>query len=731
MAYVLRCSFCGRQFQSEVGLLQHLTSPVHNFCLKIEHIFQTPNWREQHRVLAQHACTSCRMYFTTSEELKSHSCSARTQCAMTDDLRDSLSTIRNHYKRPLVSLLRDIQESQTRHLKSAEFIKALDCLCIFPRHNIPDSKVWSAGSKGVRGKIIFERCRIDAFKERQYVALSYTWDSPLHSERRGKYYVQLRKGLPILIPSQVRDSVLERARKYMVGFKLNYLWIDRECIMQEDVEEKETAVQAMDLVYSRSKHPVGLLSQPTLSIAELELLAALMEGRFVERSGPSFKLSSRSSQRIACETLALLQAIVSDTWWTRAWTYQENYRGSVNMKLLIPHCISSEDYHVRGDYVKLFGDIPGEVVLNSAKFHEAATAFCLASHLLADRLNRTRVVDLVLERAGKYTLLLGEPDLFGRNLGTRSMSPTIIRDLEKRRLKFHQDRLPIIANCCRYPIRLDSTELLKRRHSISLSILALFLLNGEILYNGPDDGFRGSGEHNVTDFLNAQAFDQYSPPQSKHCLTYNRGCRFIDVELTAHGVRTPGHLWKLGTYIDTSRFPRTPPYPEGKAGLRRKERDSLILLANELLERRYLGLYNELCEYLGIVSPSGKSFSMNYLRQMAKEVATAIGEGKLLRLATLWNGSARYKPYRGIFVCNQSEPNSRPCYVFTASREKVGDDKYIRNDIDRHVSLEVDCIFGGEQPILYTRRWIHGLCFFHGCRQTDVTFPWPTELSQI
>jgi hypothetical protein len=38
-------------------------------------------------------------------------------------------------------------------------------------------------------------------------------------------------------------------------------WIDNECINQDDPEEKEVAMQSMDLVYSMSKHPLGLLTR--------------------------------------------------------------------------------------------------------------------------------------------------------------------------------------------------------------------------------------------------------------------------------------------------------------------------------------------------------------------------------------------------------------------------------------------------------------------------------------
>lgn len=63
------------------------------------------------------------------------------------------------------------------------------------------------------------------------------------------------------------------------------------------------------------------------------------------------------------------------------------------------------------------------------------------------------------------------------------------------------------------------------------------------------------------------------------------------------------------------------------------------------------------------------------------------------------------------------------------------------NDIDRHVSLEVDVEEEGSEdddvgndiqlPRLYTKRWVQGLCFFRGCRREEVLFPWPAPLVRI
>ncbi|KAJ3577767.1 hypothetical protein NPX13_g2803 [Xylaria arbuscula] len=581
-----------------------------------------------------------------------------------DDLADSLSVIRERCKKLLVASLLDIQKTRMQHTKPISFMQGLECLEIStPREGI-SSRVRLMASGDTCLPTTFTRRRINALRSRNYVALSYTWDHPLSSEQpSGKYFVQSHNGC--LVQSEVRDSVFERAGKYMMCHKLHHLWIDRECIVQEASEEKEIALQVMDLVYQCSDHPIALLYQPVLSTGDLMLLAGLMKGKFVYLSETVFKLSAALSYEVACRILKLLEAIVGDVWWSRAWTYQENYRGGTNMHLLIPHKMPPGSYP--GEYVEIFGGVPGEVTLNSAIFHEAATAFCLAFDPPTEL---KKVKELVCERAGRYTLLLQKPGFHSLARASRSMSPLVISDIEKRHLKLPSDRLPIIANCCQYSVRLNGIEIAKQRHSVSLAILALFLLNGEILYNGPEDTPSVLSTSNIIDFLKTQAFRQYSPPLSALGLTYNKSCRFINVQLDGHGIKTQGHLWKLGCYVDTSEWL---PFVEDKgSSLPFINRHRLMLLANELLERRHLSLYEDICDYLedGDGSKDGISFARSYQHQMAGELAAAISAGKLLQLGVLWNPSNKYQPYSGIFICNGSSRDTAPKYVFTASQER-------------------------------------------------------------
>ncbi|KAI0467025.1 hypothetical protein F4859DRAFT_507001 [Xylaria cf. heliscus] len=280
-------------------------------------------------------------------------------------------------------------------------------------------------------------------------------------------------------------------------------------------------------------------------VIDLKLLVGLMTRKFIVESGSKFKLFPELPCKSACKILELLDAIVN--------------------------------YH--SDYIRLFKDVPGEIVLNSTRFHKAATAFCSA---LDPPAGRRKAREPVLDRARKYTLLLEKPEIYGRDLATKPMTPLIIVDIEKRPLAENPlGSSNYYRELLLYSVRLGRIELLKRDIALALAILALFLLKGEILHNGPDDRTCVSGTHNITDFLGAQAFNQYSPPQLTDGFIFNKR-----------------HLWKLGYCINTSRFPKTLPCVEDNGSLKRNERRNFMLLENELDERGFSSLFTEIGRFL-------------------------------------------------------------------------------------------------------------------------------------
>ncbi|KAM0328703.1 hypothetical protein ACHAQA_005116 [Verticillium albo-atrum] len=242
----------------------------------------------------------------------------------------------------------------------------------------------------------------------------------------------------------------------------------------------------------------------------------------------------------------------------------------------------------------------------------------------------------------------------------------------------------------------------------------------------------------MSECLNRLTFQTFNAPEDEtRPLTFNKGCRLTGVELMASGIKTRGHLWKLGRIIDTSKFRRSLPRikdPRGRLNL--VERQCLLQLVFCLDDLGY-PLAGWIRDYLsGDADADAEadyaSFTEMYLHRMAAELAAAILAGRKLRLGCIWSKSNQPMSYSGIFVWSgeggdrqYSQPSE---LVFTSVRKS--DPESQTYDIDHHVSLLVDeeTISGCSLPQLRVRSWLLGMYFFDGCPRIEVVFPWPRAL---
>ena len=656
-----------------------------------------------------------------------------------DDSKDSLIKIATTYRTSIVPLLLQIQQHRKEQSSFRfEFLSELECFYV--------------GRDDIGGDTLLFREWIDARKNQDYIALSYTWSPSDNEDKASDEYFVEDRAQKEWFKSSVRGCIFHRIINYMkhlaIGNK-KLLWIDRHSVPQKDCDDatckcwrcsqKWVAIQSMDLVYKLSNYPTALLGRPIKSIEELDLLYSILEGRFFEGDGTvrPFQLRDTASRSEVGQSLELLYAITSDYWWQRAWTFQENYKAGERMALLIPHSPHLKKRKCRYD---IFGNIQDELQVQSSHLSRQATRLCKAFEYttgIQTTQEEKRVIKYIMSRLGRYTILLEESE---------SMSPAIIADVEARGITDPWDRLPIVANCCDYPVRLDTRKLQQNRHSLGLSMLTMYLLNGEILHNGTP---RGSASNMTTsEFLKAYSFDKMLSPQDERSLSWNKGCRFIEVELTQTGIVTRGHLWRLGQIIHTNGFNNQLPFVdmpwEGELDLLEHRR--LTRLCQELrsLDQRPLATYIE--DYLFEDAAGTRPYGIgeNYMYMMAGEVASAIEEGKSLRLGRLQDAEGGSHPCTAIFVWdNNSCPgdgssNGEPEFAFTSLQPKdTKCDGHDANDTHRHVSLQVDSpdtIASQERnnvPRLYTKRWLLGMCFFVGYRRRKVVFPWPPALRCI
>jgi hypothetical protein len=552
-----------------------------------------------------------------------------------DDTHEPLAAVRARRQNSITSMLHDIQKYQTLQAKSFECIKHLDCLYVVK----PNCK--RRYQQTVNGMEAHEpisqtrlgRQQINVFQSSNYVAVSYTCARSQNEDLNEEGYIVESRTGGNMETSKVRDCVFDRVIKYLDYVSLRLFWIDQESINQEDEKEKRAALEVMDLVYSISKHPVALLSKTINSIEDLDLLIQILRGELVKNQARPFEITPGVSQEKAWKAVQLLHTITSDLWWTRAWTFQEENRASTKMTLMIPHghLLETQKRYSR----TLLGNARGELCINSAKFRTEATKLCLAYQSQTEDQMTAR--SFVLERAGEYNVLLQEVDIEGNDIIRRSMSPSIIAEIGARNLLNPWDRLPITGNCCRYSVRLDIEALSGKGHSVSISMLALCLLNGEILNNNDRDGDETILGENIYGFLKQKAFGRFDPPVLQE-LSFIKGCRFLNVRLAADGIVTSGHLWKLGAILYRAEFSDHLPFePDAPNGLDRHVRRRLRQLSQVTKARSYAFLADKLDAFLRNDSKRAKQglFSKQYQDLMAEQVVAAIDEGKPLRLGVL------------------------------------------------------------------------------------------------
>ena len=150
-----------------------------------------------------------------------------------------------------------------------------------------------------------------------YVAVSYCWNR----ERSDWSPSDSDKPLQVICedlsrrPSNAPSDVLYRSMAYAKAQNVNAIWIDQECIDQNDTVEKGDAIQQMDLAYQESDHPVAVLVFCFLTQIELDVFASICD----------LVLYTFDPSQI--EVLESVLGALTDTdekWFERAWTLQES-----------------------------------------------------------------------------------------------------------------------------------------------------------------------------------------------------------------------------------------------------------------------------------------------------------------------------------------------------------------------------------------------------------------------
>ncbi|EXJ73940.1 uncharacterized protein A1O5_02234 [Cladophialophora psammophila CBS 110553] len=619
---------------------------------------------------------------------------------MNDDIGRDLDELRASRPTSLVCELLGIQKYQTNCPRDFTQVRSLQCLSAPTQQALksPDRTLFKVTLPEDDGK---------------FAAVSYAWKpSPYESDTAGGYRIMPEhSGRPKI--SEVRDVILDRVIRYTVSGNIPAFWIDQECINQKDEKAKIAAMQSMDMIYRRSQYPVGVLSTPVRYQREINCLLELLNGELVIQQwslhGP--KLAAEVNVEQARDMLDVLFRIMCDPWWDRRWIFQEEYCAMDRMRLLIPHTLGLRKAYGR----QIFGNINGELSINAARFRQQVTLFCIACYrqrIWTSTREKWRC-GLVLRRAKKYNMLQKYGWIVGDYSDGRAMSTRILADISRRSAEIPSDTLAIVANCCGYATRLDVESLNKAGlRSLSLAILALFVLNGEILRNDTNKDFPCT----VVDFLKRQSFQGFDPPRDDRKLTFMKRCRLSDVVLSEEGIKTTGYFWTRCKIF----MPRCL-VSSGKGA--QWHQDILRQFAKQL-HGSYRQLADNIRKYLEGTMPSNMKTAglRDIFESMAEAVAEAVEAGRPLILARL----AGHDQIWAVFVATTRHPTRSQ--IFTSCEPAGGRSSGSRSrPLDKYVSLQVVTSGHADDriPLLRTRLWVNGLWFVDHINPQEVILPWP------
>ncbi|KAF2140414.1 uncharacterized protein K452DRAFT_230998, partial [Aplosporella prunicola CBS 121167] len=146
---------------------------------------------------------------------------------------------------------------------------------------------------------------IGAEPHHKYATLSYVWGSSVQDDSKATLFSGLSQ-----LPQVIQDSINIAKR-----LNIQYLWVDRYCIPQDDRAEKHKQIINMHLIYanavvtfiaSAGENPsYGLPGAPGSRKRRAQSAVRVGNQQFTSTGGAPTFLLRRSK------------------WWKRAWTYQE------------------------------------------------------------------------------------------------------------------------------------------------------------------------------------------------------------------------------------------------------------------------------------------------------------------------------------------------------------------------------------------------------------------------
>lgn len=256
-------------------------------------------------------------------------------------------------------------------------------------------------------------------------------------------------------------SLLQRITKLCNHHNLYFIWIDQECIYQEDIEDKQVGIRAMDSVYQQAE----------LCVAVLEV--CLIKQRHVDALEPLRSAPEEISYETLVNILETLELILEDSWFSRVWCLQEALAGSSDMVLLVSYAQGLEVHD-------LFEQVDN-ILIRLMKINIVIHTW------LAIRLETRHDGVPVLEARGNQVIdrwfngnapdVIDPAGIDSRFICSAADAMVLLQD---RHNSITSDRLANLTNLCGYERRPLGLEIEVAGHNFSVSVLAVAILNGDI-----------------------------------------------------------------------------------------------------------------------------------------------------------------------------------------------------------------------------------------------------------
>lgn len=388
-----------------------------------------------------------------------------------------------------------------------------------------------------------------------YLAVSYCCSSSADAEYHGLPYSVRRKGVvgDPACPSDLLRRVINFAREC----GLDYLWIDQECIEQDDPDDKDVGIQAMDLVYQIAEQSVAVLEVKIHEQRHLDALGLLQVCDGVE------DLSPTDLQ----DLIEALEIVLGDRWFERTWCLQESTSAARKMALLIRRDPSLQ----LPDSLRGRTQTRTEFEFDLSALQEQIPGWFACQ---IDLVGETD--DHVLHARGSAILAawssLLVPDVGpSDDLGGRPIcdAAEALWHMSRRSNSITSDRLAIFANLCEYEVRLDNRTLEELGYGFSICAIVLAVLNGDFTLMAGIATYNAGLAGKVTMLLS----DSGEPAgQSRAGFSWNIPARLsveqvlywdkrqdslrhkFETSLSGKGLVVNGCLWYIDRIIDLSQI---------------------------------------------------------------------------------------------------------------------------------------------------------------------------------